>query len=360
MDETWGAVARRAVAGLGVESGELVLVRDHAGRLDIFQAMLLAVEERGATPLPELVSSGYLQRLLSAVSVPFLETWDRHRLGWMRQVDRMLVLEGTALDLGAAPPEALAAWERAVGRLIAVDEERRLPFLLVAAPTAERAAALSMPLPDLEAMLIPALAVDAETLRREIASVRDLIGDARTLTIRTGVDCELRLELGDRRWLDDAGSITPADRARGAHVANLPAGSVYSTVLESETRGSLHLTQASSSEGVRVRFEQGAVVEIAGGSKADEMRALLARHDANARRVSHIGVGLNPRLRQPVGWTLADEHVHGCLFIAFGENRYLGGENESSLNADYAIPGATLLADDRVIVQEGAVVSPAA
>lgn len=355
MSEMWEAAARRAVAGLGVAPGELVLVRDRAGRLDIFQAMLLAVEERGATPLPELAATSYLQRLMNAVPIAHLETWDRHRLGWMRQVDRLLALEGTAIDPAAVPPEALAAWSGAAGRLTAVDEERRLPFLLVAAPTPERAEALGMTLPDLEAMLLPALAVESAALRAEIAHARGLIAGGRALTIRTGEDCELRLDLGGREWLDDAGSITPEDRARGAHVANLPAGSIYTTVLEGETRGRLHLTQGLDDEGVTPRFEHGVVVEIAGGAKADEMRALLDHHDEGARRVSHIGIGLNPRLRQPIGWTLIDEHVHGALFIAFGENRYLGGENASTLNVDYAISGATLLADGRTIVDLGAV-----
>ena len=47
--------------------------------------------------------------------------------------------------------------------------------------------------------------------------------------------------------------------------------------------------------------------------------------------------------------------ITGHLFIAFGENRYMGGENESSLNVDYTLPGATLLVDDRIIVANGKV-----
>jgi leucyl aminopeptidase (aminopeptidase T) len=351
LNDQWDAVARRAVAGLGVEPEELVLVRDRAGRFDLLQAMLLAVEERGATPLPELVSSDYLRRLMQTAPLAALETWDRHKLAWMRQVDRLLVLEGTRPDLGAVPADALAAWERAVGRLTAVDDERRLPFLLVAAPAEARAQTLGLPLADLEAMLIPALSVDAEVLRAEIAQMLGMIGEARALTIRTGTDCELCLALGDRRWLDDAGSITAADRARGAHVANLPAGSVYTTVVETETSGRLRLDGE-----VIARFEHGAVVEISGGAPADDLRTLFDRHDANARRVSHVGVGLNPMLPQPIGWTLIDEHVHGALFIAFGENRYLGGANDSTLNVDYALPGATLLADGRTLITAGSIV----
>ena len=44
---------------------------------------------------------------------------------------------------------------------------------------------------------------------------------------------------------------------------------------------------------------------------------------------------------------------NGYLFISLGENRYMGGRNESSLNVDDALPGATLVVDDRVVVREG-------
>lgn len=354
MSGEWDAAARRAAAGLGVEAGELILVRDRAGRRDVFEAMLLAVEERGATPLPELVTTAYLRGLMARTPVEHLKTWDRHRLGWMNQIDRMLVLEGMPIALADVPEAALAAWRRAVGRIVAADDARRLPFMLVAVPTPERAASVGLPLDELEAMLLPALAVEAETLRAEIERTLGLIGDARQLTIRTGDDCELHLVLGNRAWLDDAGAIRPGDRERGAHVANLPAGSVYTTVLEGETHGRIHI----GLENVILRFEAGSVVEIDGGEQAEAMRAMLDHHGAGARRISHIGIGLNPALRRFIGWTLVDEHVHGAIFLALGENRYLGGENESTLNVDYALPAATLLADDRVVVNNGILAEP--
>ena len=89
--------------------------------------------------------------------------------------------------------------------------------------------------------------------------------------------------------------------------------------------------------------------------KAD-LDALFARHSGEARRVSHVGIGLNPHLRREIGWTLVDEHRHGNLLLAMGENRYLGGANQSSLNVDFALPTVTLLADSQVIVVDGTLV----
>ena len=51
VDAHWAVVAERAVAALGVLRGELIQVRESAGRYAILQAMLLTIERRGATPL---------------------------------------------------------------------------------------------------------------------------------------------------------------------------------------------------------------------------------------------------------------------------------------------------------------------
>jgi leucyl aminopeptidase (aminopeptidase T) len=193
-------------------------------------------------------------------------------------------------------------------------------------------------------------------LRTEIDWALGAVRGARGLTLRTGAGCELRLARGDRPWLSDDGIVDEADRAAGAGVSNLPGGSIYSTVLEDAAEGALWLPQAGAARDVTLHFREGRVVEIEAREGAAELGALFDRHSGESRRISHVGIGLNPALRRSIGWVLVDEHVHGALFVAFGENRYMGGENASSLNVDFCVPDATVCADDRTIVREGQVV----
>ena len=102
-----------------------------------------------------------------------------------------------------------------------------------------------------------------------------------------------------------------------------------------------------------LHFVQGRVACIEAASGAEDLEALFDAHSGEPRRVSHVGVGLNPALRQPVGWTLVDEHMRGAFFVAMGENRYMGGQNASSLNIDFCSPRATVEVDGRVLVAEG-------
>src|SRR4051812_47184996 len=134
--ERWSDVAQRVAMGLGIEAGELVLVRDGAGRPEVLTEFLLAIEQQGATPLPECVAADYLRRLLVSAPVSSLERWDQQRMGWVQQADRIISLQGDRLDPSTVPPAALASWGNAINRLTSIDEERKLPFYVVAVPTA--------------------------------------------------------------------------------------------------------------------------------------------------------------------------------------------------------------------------------
>lgn len=349
----WTTIADRVIRGLGVRKGELIQIREHSGRPDVLVEMALAVERVGATPLPELTPPGYLRRLLNEADDDYLATWDEHRIEWMHQINRVLVLQGAGLDVDEVPAPALDVWGRAIHRLTEVEEERRLPYMLVAVPTIERAAELSLPLDELEGMLIPALAAPIPELRAQIDQAIARVRGARQLLLRSATGSELTLELSNRRWLSDDGWIEADDRILGHHVSNLPAGAIYSTVIERATSGALWLPEAAGAEDVHLTFEQGCIVDVAARDGAGAFNDLLGRHTGDCNRIGHIGIGLNPYLDDFIGWTLIDEHVRGAVFISLGENRYLGGSNESSLNIDFALPNATLLADGKVVVEDG-------
>lgn len=352
----WREVADRAVHGLGVRTGELIQVREHSGRWEAVLEVLLAVERAGATPLPELTPPDYLRRLLNEAPLSYLLNWDEHRLRWMGEVDRVLVLQGGGLDVETLDPDALDAWSSAVQRLTDLEEERRLPYMLVAVPTQERAQALGLSLKDLEHYVVPAILVPSEELRAHIDRLLMAVAGARHLTLCTGDGLELYLDRGNRRWLGDDGHIDEEDRIQGAITSNLPAGALYTTVLEHRTEGRVFIPRAAGAEKVVLTFEKGEIVRIEAAQGVQKLEDMLSRHTGDCRRVGHIGIGLNPVLRHPIGWTVVDEHVYGMLFLSLGENRYMGGENESSLNVDFVLPGATLIADERTVVAGGKVV----
>ncbi len=340
------AVVQRIVQVLGIQPGDLVLVRDAAGRLDVLLEISLAIEMQGATPLVELVPAEYRQRLWNEVPREYLAHWDRHRSQWIQQADRILVLAGAEPDWDVVSRKGFRTWEQAVHRLTVAEEARGLSGTLVAVPTKTRAEQLGLSLESLEAILLPALLASAQELQAQVDRVLDAAAEGQTIAIHSGADHVLIMQQGNRTWHRDDGRCH----------SNLPAGSIHTTVLETETEGSLWLPKAGGATDVVFHFVQGRIECIEAASGAEALSEMFDEHTGEPRRVSHIGLGLNPYLRRPIGWTLVDEHIHGALFIALGENRYMGGQNASSLNVDFALTGATLKVDERTIVFEGEVV----
>jgi leucyl aminopeptidase (aminopeptidase T) len=347
MDKRWSAVVQRIVQVLDIQPGDLVLVRDAAGRLDVLLEIALAIEVQGATPLIELVPAEYRQRLWSEVPREYLAHWDGHRNQWVDQAGRILTLAGAEPDWDVVSHEGFRAWEQAVNRLAVAEEARALTGTLVAVPTQARAMQLGLSLEALEAILLPALLASVQELQAQVDRVLDAAAEGQTITIHSGMEHVLHLQQGDRLW----------HRDDGRRHSNLPAGSIYTTVLETETEGSLWLQEAGGATDVVFHFVKGRIERIEAASGAVELNEMFDSHSGEPRRVSHIGLGLNPYLRQPIGWTPVDEHIHGAPFIALGENRYMGGQNASSLNVDFALTGATLKVGERTIVSRGDVVN---
>jgi hypothetical protein len=156
MDNKWQALAQRFIQGLNCQPGELIEVRDSAGRRDVLEETLLAIERVGATPLLQFMPDNYLDRLWSETPAGHLVRWDQHRGGLLKQVNRILVLGGAKPDFDQAPKEALENWARARDRLTIIEEARRLPFLLAAIPTARSAQQLRLTTKNLKKFCCPA------------------------------------------------------------------------------------------------------------------------------------------------------------------------------------------------------------
>lgn len=359
MNDQRARVAERIVDAVGVRAGELVQLRDLAGRIEISQEILLAVERRGATPLFQYFPPEYLRQLLATTDPALLTHYDQHRRVWLAITDRMIVLAGSAAapDLPASP--ARDTWGQAIERLTLEEERRCIPYLLAAVPSTASSAQLGIALPELDAMIIPALGAPPDELARAAGGVLARLAQAQVLTIHSGARCSLQLSLAGRRWLSDTGTMPAAESlpAGTQAVQNLPAGAVYTTVVETSGQGSLWFPQAGPARDVTLHFEQGRVSAIDAADGAAELAALFDQHRGEPRRISHIGIGLNPYVERTIGWPLIDEHRHGTLLVAFGENRYLGGQNASSLNVDFVIPEAGLLADQQLIIRRGQLIA---
>ena len=323
MSSRWHSVAAKVLDALQPDAGALLYL--HAVPKSC-EALLTALTETAAAAEVRLYverehcdSAGVAERLEQAGNADGVVT----------------------LDTGIRPqwlddPEA----RRAMFEVTQIEESRKTPFVLCAIPTRAKALELRQDFGSFERAVLHAIEIDRAGLRVLIERALNRANAAEALTIRTAHGCELLASTRHRTWLADDGVIDAQDRRLGAIVSNLPAGSIYTTIVEDSATGSLWLSRMLGATEVTLHFAQGRVAKIEATRGAQELESLFDRHSGDSRRIGHIGVGLNPNLKQAVGWTVVDEHVAGSVFVSFGENRYMGGGNASSLNVDVLLESA--------------------
>ena len=324
-------VARRIVAALPTANGE-VLVRDRCGRAEVVDSVVAECARRGLDPIVEHVSNAALRELIGSSSPEDLARWDADRMPIADRVSALIVLGGWLMDLDGLPELSVRAWSAAVGRVERALEARHVPTVVVAIPTELVAARLGSSLAAIDALVFPSILSSADEMSVPIGRLVEALAVARTVTVSTAAGT-IEFERGDRPIMVDDGIIDEDDIALGAVVSNLPAGSVYWTVIEDATRGAVRI-----SDGAMLDFDR-------------DGRVTFGPYEGE--RVSHLGVATNPRVGDPIGWTIVDEHRPGAVFLALGENRYMGGENESTINVDLLVDTPTVRIGDVVVVDRG-------
>jgi aminopeptidase len=173
----------------------------------------------------------------------------------------------------------------------------------------------------------------------------------RASTVRiTGRETDLTLSLDGRRGEIDDGHL------------NVPGGEVFWSPVEDSAEGQILFDvplRAARGElaGVRLRFEQGAVVEASAEVGEAALKRVLET-DEGARRLGELGIGLNDAIPRPLGNVLFDEKLDGTIHLALGDGfSHLGGRNHSAVHSDLIKDlkpaGSRIECDGEVVFADG-------
>lgn len=106
---------------------------------------------------------------------------------------------------------------------------------------------------------------------------------------------------------------------------------------------------------IRLRIEDGRIVDIAGGKEAQILSRWLASfNDPNMYRLAHVSPGFNPGVTRCTGRIVEDERVFGCVEIGFGRSPMW----DAPSHTDGVTLAPTLIVNGVVIEQDGVWVEP--
>jgi aminopeptidase len=142
-----------------------------------------------------------------------------------------------------------------------------------------------------------------------------------------GPDTDLRVGVAGRTWIAADGRF------------NLPDGEVFTSPVETDTRGEIRYTfpaifHGREVEDIRLRFDRGRVVK-AEASRGDAYLQRLLDLDAGARVLGEVAFGLNYEIDRFTRNILLDEKIGGTIHLALGAAfTQAGGTNSSALHWD--------------------------
>jgi aminopeptidase len=201
-------------------------------------------------------------------------------------------------------------------------------------------------------MLARLMNADMKMLRRRGAQVAAALRSGEEARITCPHGSDLRLGLGDRIPIADAGVLT----APGAF-GNLPCGEAFVAPVGGE--GTLVVDGSIAGVGkvetpVELTVRDGHLTDATGPEGAVLME-LLTRHGPDGTNVAELGIGTNEEAML-TGNILEDEKILGTAHVAFGASAAIGGDVQVPVHLDCVILEPTVEIDGSTVCQGGELV----
>jgi aminopeptidase len=357
VDERVGKLARILV-DYSIEAGEgdQVLVSAEVGAELLIGALYARLLQVGATAVTQISLPG-MQEL-------FFEHAQELHYQEIPQVTRA-IYEGVDAQIGIRAPSNTRALANVDPEKQQALQKRNKPlsemmlekdrWVLTLFPTEALAQEAHMSLSEYEEFAFEAMGLNEEDpvrywsqMSAEQERLKARLEEAREIRI-VGPETDLTLSVEGRTFVNSAG------------MRNMPCGEVFTGPIEDSANGTVYFGVPAAIagreiSGVRIRLEEGKIVE-ASAEKGEEYLSSLLDADDGARYLGELGIGTNYGIRRARANVLFDEKLGGTVHLAIGRSyAQTGGKNDSSVHTDLVCDlreGGALYADGELIQENG-------
>lgn len=316
-------IISKMIKASGVSEGELILIHfwGDDDQKEIANHFLAEVARLGATPVLLQQSRTINKNIFANVKE---SCFNEQYFELFSKFDGILdVFAYQPVMLGySLPEEEMALYRKYMSKLFnkLMDCKR---FTQIRIPTEANAEECGLSTQDYLERMTKAYDVDYEQIKSSCIQKMESLSDAKRISIHTGDNCTLHLELTGRKWLLDAGE------------GDLPCGEIYIAPIEDKTQGSIYFEEFYLEEKryrcVTLQIENG---EVNNSNHEDIAKYFLEQQKEN-RTVCELGFGMNPNVTSLCGYTVLDEKMSGTFHIAVGANTMFGGNNKATDHIDF-------------------------
>lgn len=324
---------------LGVQPGWMVTIETSYAALPLVQAVYREVLKAGAHPYALIEAPGLQTTLLLHGSDEQLLHENPYKRLMLERSDALLKIsaEENTRGFNNIDPARQGLLSRGQRELSALRMQRILegrPGCLTLFPTEAYAQDAEMSLEEFQDFVFHACLLDSEEdpaerwreVSRQQQRIVDWLAGKRALHVEApGTDLAMSIE--GRTFINSDGK------------RNFPSGEVFTSPVEESVRGTITFTYPASYsgrsvQGVKLRFEEGRVVEHSAATGEEFLDAML-KVDEGAARLGEFAIGTNPGVTRITRNVLFDEKIAGTMHCALG-NSYpnAGGKNKSAIHWD--------------------------
>lgn len=260
------------------------------------------------------------------------------------------------------PPEKFAAAAKGAEDLSAKFENRNngkttYRFASFLFPTRQAAEEYGVDFEEYEQMIWNAIDVDYNCMLKDGKRLAEILEKVDDIHITSPLGADLQLSIKGRRICIDDGVYSQKDMEDGEYMMNLPAGEVCIAPVEDSAEGvavfSYNIMHGKPLKNLKLRFEKGKIKSIEGEEGAEYYESVMKGHTGASDSIAELGIGLNPNVSIITGNLALDEKIRGTIHIATGDNRPMGGRQESSFHWDLVMQKPTVKADGKIIMDDG-------
>ncbi len=352
---------------LDLRKGDRLAMRTEPLGAPLVLELMREALRAGAHPEYFISLSGAAEILLQEASdeqLRYISTGQREVVEVYEAAIGIMASENTKAMSGINP-ERMAVRQQAMSDLSATQLKRTNPddphapgslrWCGVLLPTNASAQDAGMSLTDFENFVYRAYFLDDEdpvaswqALGKQQARLVQWLKGKRTVSLR-GQDTDLTFSIEGRTFIND-----------DAHY-NMPGGEFFTGPVENTANGYIRYSfpatfQGRSVEDVRLRFENGVVVEASAGQGQSFLDKMLSL-DEGARRLGEFAFGNNTNVDHCIKNTLFDEKMGGTVHLALGASiPQTGGVNHSALHWDMVCnlrQGSEVRVDGELFAKDG-------
>jgi aminopeptidase len=280
--------------------------------------------------------------IFTGIQAPLLQHGSDDQLQWISPIERftrevadvniIVLAESNTRALSGVDPARQAMFQGARRELFSTymkrDADGSLTWTLTLYPTNAYAQDAEMSTDDFAEFVYRACLLDHDdpvAAWNELAAKQQILVDWLTgkREIRlVGEGTDLKIDVTGRKWINADGR------------KNFPDGEVFTGPVESGTEGYVSfdmpaMTHGRSVEGIRLRFENGKVVD-ASATKNEEFLLKQLDVDEGARYLGEFAFGTHFGIQRFTGQILFDEKIGGTVHMAVGAGYPETGNSNSS------------------------------